>query len=171
MSIITDTNISAAKSGETLVEKDLSQPEVPMVRMTRGGQDPVYGDYNYIDELESESVKAAKLEMWIAKKIGTALVSTYPSRQWGVRVDVRGGVMVILCPSVSNEKGYHLHLKGDTINTLEARSIRAAGEILERYGLSREKRVDEKDVEGSLKFDFKDEAIAPDEETNNPGGR
>ena len=178
MKIVTDTNISEAKNASSvaktvpesqLVAKDLSKPEVPMVKMVRGGADPVHTDYNYIDDMESLSQKVAKMEMWIANKIGTALVNTYPGRQWGVRVDLPGGVMVILCPSVSSEKGYHLHLKGDTIDTMEARAVRAGGEILERYGISRNRRVDEKAIEADLKFNFKDEAIAMDDETMNPG--
>jgi len=163
------TNIAGAQAADQLVAKDLSAPEVPMVKMTRGGGDPVYGDYNVIDEMESENQKVAKMEMWIAKKLGTSLVNKYPNRQWGVQVNVRDGILVILCPSLSNEKGYHIHMKGDTINHLELRAIQAAGEILERYGVSRDRNVDERDIEASLKFNFKDEALAMDDETMNPG--
>lgn len=166
--IITDANINAAKNA-SIVAKDLSKPEVTMTKMTRGGPDPVHTDYNYVDDMESASSKVGKMEMWIAKKIGSALVNKYPGRQWGVRVDVPGGVMVILCPSVSNEKGYHMHLKGDTINTMELRAIRAGGEILERYGISRERNVDEKAIEAGLKLNYRDEALAMDEESQNPG--
>lgn len=177
--IITSGNISSAKKAASvtpgipetsqLVSKDLSKPEVTMTKMTRGGDDPVHTDYNYVDDMESVSQKVGKLEMWMASKIGTALVQAYPKRQWGVRVDLPGGVMVILCPSVSNEKGYHMHLKGDTIHTMELRALRAGGEILERYGISREKRVDEKQIEADLKLNYKDEALAMDSETMNPG--
>jgi hypothetical protein len=164
------TNISGATANDqALVAKDLSAPEVPMVKMTRGGEDPVYGDYNYIDDMESPSQKIAKMEMWIAKKLGTTLVRTYPNRQWGVQVNLQQGLLIVVCPSVSNEKGYHIHMKGDTINRLEQRCIEAAGEILERYGISRARKVDEADVEGSLKLNFKDEALAMDDETMNPG--
>jgi len=164
------TSISGAVAGESqLVAKDLSAPEVPMVKMTRGGGDPVYGDYNYIDEAESPSQRTAKIEMWMAKKLGTALVRAYPNRQWGVQVNVAHGILIVVCPSVSNEKGYHIHMKGDTINGLEQRCVAAGGEILERYGISRGRKVDEADVEGNLTFNFKDEAIAMDEETMDPG--
>ena len=145
--------------------RDLNVPEVPMVRMTRGAADPIHTDYNTIDEMESESQKIAKIEMWMAKHLGSALVRTYPGRQWGVQINLEGGLLVVLCPSLSNEKGYHILLKGDTIHALELKTLRAGGEILERYNVSRNRDVEEADIEEGLVRDHKDEVISADAHT------
>ena len=160
-------SINSAKNSANVVGKghNLNQPEVPMVRMTRGAPDPIHTDYNSIDSMESASQSVAKIEMWMAKTLGTALVKKYPGRQWGVQLNLEGGVLVILCPSLSNEKGYHILLKGDTIHTLELKALRAGGEILERYGVSREKNVDEAEIEQGLIRDSNDEVISADAHT------
>jgi len=130
--------------------------------MVKGGAgDRVYGDYNTIDMMEAESSKIAKIEMWMAKAVGTKLARTYPGREWGVQVNVMGGIMVITCPSLSNEKGYHLHTMGKNIYDLEAAAVRAGGEILERYGISRRAQFDS-DILETLDRDFKDEVLSAD---------
>ena len=99
-------------------------------------------DYNEIHFHEDDDVRIAKVEMWMARNIGTNLVAEYPNRQWGVDVDIRGGMIVITCPSLSTAKGYHLEIKSDNIESLQRRSVEAAGEIMERYGLARGKIFD-----------------------------
>ena len=143
---------------------DLKKPEIPMHRMVRGADQKVYGDYNAIDEMESSSSALAKIEMWIAKKIGTVLVEKYPNRQWGVQVNAEGGVLIITCPSLSTEKGYHIHMNGENVQDLEVKAIRAAGEILERYDITRGKKFDEDTLE-TLDRDWQDRVISADAET------
>lgn len=99
-------------------------------------------DFNSVNPGDSHSQQFAKMEAWIAKQIGEALVTCYPGRQWWVDVDGRNGIVVIACPSVSMTKGYHIHCnKTDTVPLIR-RAVNAAGEILERYGQSRARNID-----------------------------
>lgn len=118
-------------------------------------------DYNEISLFEGDDVKIAKCEMWIAKRIGYALVAALPNREWGVRVDVLGGMVVITCDSLSTTKGYHLHLKNYTIEGLAEKAVKAGCEILERYNVSRDKKFDPGVIE-TLARDINDEAISAD---------
>lgn len=110
----------------------------------------ITADYNEINVLELESVKRAKLEMWIAKNIGDTLVQHYPNREWGVRVDLTGGMVIITCDSIDLERGYHISMVARTIGDLQQRAKMAAGEILERHGVSRDRKFDPEEL---LRFD------------------
>lgn len=123
----------------------------------RKGAEPVR-DYNRIELDDPEDVNRAKLEYFYAKNIGTTLTNAYKGRMWGVMYDSKNGILVITCPSVSSTKGYHLHVKNDTLHVLQERAIKAAGEILERYGLSRARVVDEHAIE-ALPRTGKDEVV------------
>jgi hypothetical protein len=131
--------------------------------MRRGDSPHITADWNTIDFMESESARIAKMEMWIAKGIGTKLVQSYPNRQWGVQVDVKGGVVIITAPHLSKEKGYILHIKRDTLDALARRAVLAAGEILERFNIARDRQFDPMIVEG-LARDIKDDVISADAE-------
>lgn len=135
-----------------------------MVMMTKGENQKVYGDYNSIDMMEAESSKVAKMEMWIAKSVGTALANRYPGRQWGVQVNMEGGVLIVSCPSLSTEKGYHIYMDGKVIDELCKDAMRAGGEILERYDISRAKKFDPDNLE-TLDFDWQGEVISADAAT------
>jgi hypothetical protein len=121
-------------------------------------------DYNapIIGGLDQERMR---IEFWIAKQIGQALMRKYPNRQWLVDVDCRNEVIVIGCPSVSKRKGYRLHMRRDPVATLIRRAGYAAGEILERYGVSRSKLIDPSTLE-NFDRDVYDDAIANDSQTD-----
>ena len=123
------------------------------------GRPPVI-DFNEINFFETDDVKKAKLEYWIAKKIGEALIAEYPRRQWEVRVDAEAGMCIIVCPSVSITKGYHLYLNHN-IAELIVRAKRAAGEILERHNVSRAPQFNP-DVLETLSRTVRDDVIALD---------
>ena len=127
---------------------------------TKRGPDTVWADYNEIRIEDSVDERTAKLEQWIAMRIGTVLMKHYNQREWKVMVDVAGGIMIIGCDSISNYKGYHIHLN-KTIHQLEERAIMAAGEILERHGVSRSKKFD---IIETLARNAMDEVIAADAE-------
>ncbi|MFA5632977.1 MAG: hypothetical protein WC997_15835 [Porticoccaceae bacterium] len=74
----------------------------------------------------------------ICKTIGRALVKHYPNRKWYVDVSIKGGVVKILCPSISMQFGFTLHLN-KTAEELAKDAVRAGGQILEMFKLSREK--------------------------------
>ena len=82
---------------------------------------------------------------------------------WVVRAirGVEGGIVVISCDSLSTRKGYHLHFKQDSIKNLEKRAVIAAGEILERYGISRNRAFNSDTLE-SLDRTINDEVISED---------
>lgn len=118
-------------------------------------------DYNEINLLETNEAKRAKLEMWIAKRIGDDLIKHYKGREWGVYVDIEGQMIIIACDSLSCEKGYHIHMAGRNIHDLQLKARGAAGEILERHGVPTGRKADPEDFE-SLNRDLRDNVIATD---------
>lgn len=121
----------------------------------------ITSDYNEVNVLESDSAKIAKLEMWIAKNIGDRLVQHYPNREWGIRVDVMGQMVILTCDSLSLTRGYYLPMKGDTIDMLQKRAVKACGEILERFNISRDRNFNP-DVLETLDRDLRDEVVSAD---------
>jgi hypothetical protein len=114
-------------------------------------------DYNEIYAHDSPTVAAAKLETWIAKKIGTHLMEKFPQREWGIRIDLKGKIVIIVCESVSITRGYHIHMSGKTVHQMCEASADAAGEILERHGITRGKKYNadtteamERDLQGDM---------------------
>lgn len=120
-----------------------------------------FRDFNAVNPEDSHEKKAAQLEFWIAKQIGEDLVKTYPNRQWHVDVDSRNETIVISCPSLSKRMGYRINMRRDPIAALLPRCRRAAGEILERYGITRGRIIDPYDIE-QMPRDLRDDVISPD---------
>ncbi len=118
-------------------------------------------DFNEIEMYDDHDTRKAKLEQWIAKKVGTKLVAAYNNRQWKVIVDVENEILIVACDSLSNYKGYHIHMAGRTIHQLEERAVMAAGEILERHNLARSKKFDP-DIIETLARDSFDNVITAD---------
>ena len=105
----------------------------------QGTGEGVTRDFNQIEVVDAGFEARAKKEMTMANAIGAVLVKKYNNREWKVIVDIEGGLLIIGCDSISNEKGYHIHIAGRTIQQLEQRALFAAGEILERHNLARSK--------------------------------
>lgn len=124
------------------------------------GKDSVV-DYNTPQTDNSHEAQAMRMEFYIAKQIGEDLCKHYQGRQWGVDVDSRNEVIIVSCPSLSKRMGYRLHMKRDTIADLLPRCRRAAGEILERFGVSRSRIIDPATLE-TFDRDVRDDAIAKD---------
>ena len=118
-------------------------------------------DFNTPQKAESHEEQAMRLEFWIAKQIGSDLMKTYQNRQWNVDVDSRNQVIVISCPSLSKRMGYRIHMRRDTVADLIPRARAAAGEILERFGVSRSRLIDPSTLE-TFARDVRDDAIHPD---------
>ncbi|WP_299311769.1 hypothetical protein [uncultured Halomonas sp.] len=74
----------------------------------------------------------------VCKQIGQILIKHYPKRRWFVEVSIKGGVAQIQCPSISMQYGYTLHLN-KTHDQMVADVIKAGGQILEMFALSRER--------------------------------
>ena len=75
----------------------------------------------------------------VCKQIGQILVKHYPKRRWFVEVSIKGGVAQIQCPSISMQYGYSLHIHNKTHDELTRGVIRAGGQLLEMFKLSRER--------------------------------
>jgi hypothetical protein len=118
-------------------------------------------DYNAIDTGKSHEATIAAMEYYYAKQIGSALMYVYKNRNWMVDVDIRNQMIVIGAPDLSKVKGYYLPIKQDALVELCKRAVRAGGEILERYNLSRAMNVDPDSFE-MLPRDFRDDAISAD---------
>lgn len=120
------------------------------------GREPVK-DYNTIQWDDSEDEKQAKLEFWIAKKIGEHLTTKYKGWSWGVGVDVFGGVVKVFCDTLHVKRQVLLHLESKTIHQLCKEAEKAAGEILERFYQPRKKLyvpdyyAMERDIAGDVK--------------------
>ena len=81
-------------------------------------------------------IQSALRERTIAYEIGGALRRHYPGRDWIVRIDAQQAIASIHCLQVSMTYGVVVHL--DTIiHEITAKAVRLAGELLERYQLSR----------------------------------
>lgn len=119
-------------------------------------------DYNELEisSTDSDEVKRAKIEMFLGKQVCEVLAHHYPKRNWRAGVSLDNQVIVVMCTDVSTEKGYYIHL---TRSLQEIRDMlpRIGGEILERAGLSREKKFNT-DVVETLKRDVRDNVVNSD---------
>jgi len=109
-----------------------------------------YQDFNRVMTVEEIALKQSNDEMMIAKVIGESLVASYPGREWCVDVDIDGLMVVISCQSLSLDKGYHIAMAGRNVIELVERARRGAGEILERYGISRNRKFNSDEINGLI---------------------
>jgi hypothetical protein len=93
----------------------------------------------------------------ICRAIGQKLTNVYPGHAWAVHVSVEGGVGTIRNPAISMEYGMVFYLN-DTINGLQETAVRLAGELLERFKISREKEGVR--IYDHIQKDLKSNAIA-----------
>lgn len=133
-----------------------------------GGGRNITEDYNTIFMHEDDDARVNKLEMWMAKQIGEVMVAKYPQRQWNVNIDVPGRMMIIMCPSLSELKGYHIHMGQDNIQELTEKAVNAGGEILERYGIKRGRKFDSAELEELERVGPYEEAITSDSDGVDP---
>ena len=126
-----------------------------------GTGEGITGNFNEIEVYDADHERRAKKEMSIASYIGAALVKAYNNRQWKVIVDEENQLLIIGCDSISNVKGYHIHMIGRTIHELQERAVLAAGEILERHAVSRSKQFDPDNFETMIRDQY-DNVITPD---------
>ena len=127
----------------------------------KGDGSTIISDSNKITVVDADHEKVAKEQYRIAQAIGARLVKAYNNRQWKVIVDIKNGILIVACDSISNTKGYHIHMKGVPLQELEQKAVFAAGEILERHGISRLKLFNPDTIE-DMPRDLRDDVIAPD---------
>ena len=134
---------------------------IQLLPNTKRGPDTVWADYNEINLDDTMDERRAKLEQWIAMRIGKKLMEQYNQREWKVMVDLETQMLIIGCDSICNFKGYHLHMSKYTMEELEQRAIMAAGEILERHNVARSRNFNPEHLE-TLARDAHDSVIATD---------
>ncbi len=134
-------------------------PRAYIIGETKGKRHVI--DYNAINTEASHEATLAAMEFYYAKAIGTRLMQVYRNRNWQVDVDIRNQMIIIGAPDLSKVKGYYIPMKQRTIKQLAQHAVMAAGEILERYNLSRALNVPADSFE-MLKRDFRDEVISSD---------
>lgn len=70
-------------------------------------------------------------------RIGNILKRAYPKNIWHVSMSDDGTVAYVTCPQITTEFGMVLHLNQIALD-LETKVVRSAGELLERFNISRE---------------------------------
>jgi hypothetical protein len=78
-------------------------------------------------------------DMGLAKRVGEALHKHYPGYLWGVHVRSDQGVLMVYNLRLSGQWGFVLKLRDVYQDPTLKCVMRAGGEILERYSLSRSK--------------------------------
>lgn len=76
----------------------------------------------------------------ISKVIGQAVLKHHPKRNWIVQPNVEGGVAFLTNADIASDHGMALHLDC-TDEELGRKAVMAAGELLERFRLSRDRRA------------------------------
>lgn len=88
--------------------------------------------------LDDFAASSSSLDYLLAKDIGDTLHNHYPGHLWAIEVDGPNGVAHIRDLLVSGRMGYTLKLVNMySYSDFKKDVIRAGGEILERYRLSR----------------------------------
>ena len=96
-------------------------------------------------------------DITLANNISAVLHKKYPGHLWGVNVDGKNGVAQIMNLALSGRWGFMIKIR--EIDTEYRAIMRAGGELLERYNLSRgrlnekEYQLLEKDKFGNLKVE------------------
>ena len=127
----------------------------------QGTGEGVRRDFNQVEVYDAGHVQREEENMRISKIIGTILVRKFNNREWKVITDVENQMLIVGCDSISNNKGYHIHMKGRSLRTLAKIALKGAGEILERHNLARSKGFNV-DVYETLPRDLQDNVITPD---------
>lgn len=91
--------------------------------------------------LTPEDAQRAITDMNTAKAIAEKLWQQYPGHLWAVNADTHNNIANVQLMGVSGQWGFVLHL--DKIDPGMQIVMRAGGEILERYNLSRTGRKDD----------------------------
>jgi len=114
-----------------------------------------------MSNLVTENPVGAANDLVTAKEMADALFTTYPGHLWAVSCDGKTGMADVRNLGLSGSWGFRMKLKEIySGSSFRADVIRAGGELLERYQMSRGKfKVDEysnlqTDFAGRLKVDL-----------------
>ncbi len=114
-----------------------------------------------MNQLLSDSPQIAANDMVMAKEMADALHTAYPGHLWAVTCDGKSGMADVRNLFLSGQWGFRLHLKAIYSGSEFKREVlRAGGELLERYRLSRGRFMEAEyhnlatDFAGRLKADL-----------------
>lgn len=93
----------------------------------------------------------------IAREVAECLNKAYPGHAWAVRANVETGLCQVYNLRLSGTWGFVLHLDKLLNDPGMKLTIRAGGELLERYNLSRAKLKEQEYAD--VKYDFKGDAV------------
>jgi len=93
----------------------------------------------------------------IAKEVAECLNKHYPGHAWAVTANVETGLVQVRNLKLSGKLGFILKMDDMSTDPGMRLVIRAGGEILERYRLSR-RGINESEM-SDIQYDFKGEAI------------
>jgi len=91
---------------------------------------------NVIQVHDHYSMLAAVRARSARDAVGRALARKYPKHPWHVSASEDGSTVRVTCPAISAKYGMVIHCTGDTLET-ERKATRMAGELLERFRVSR----------------------------------
>lgn len=86
---------------------------------------------------DGQSMQRNLADIDTAKRMSEVLQKHYPGHLWGVHVDSEQGVATIKNFRLSGNWGFLLHLGAFSVSEQDRQVVMAAGEMLERYRLSR----------------------------------
>jgi len=101
---------------------------------------------------DMDEIKYREQDQYWCQKIGTELTTLYPGHGWEVVVNIRQGICDILNRHMHANAGYRLKLSELNHIRLRRQMKAIGGEILERFGLSREKFEADKILEIQKKY-------------------
>ena len=95
----------------------------------------------------------------VARQVAETLDKHYPGHAWAVQASIEQGIVTVRNLNLSGEMGFIMHMDDLLHDPSMKHTIRAGGELLERYNLRRGsfKASDldgrEVDLRGNLKYD------------------
>lgn len=92
------------------------------------------------------------IDLDVAKRCADDLNKKYPGYMWAVNVNNETGMVIVRNFTLSGDWGFNLHMENVINDPANVKVLNAAGEILERYRVSRVAAND--DELSNLKIDF-----------------
>lgn len=92
-------------------------------------------------QLDQYAAQREITRIGLQRDIGAAIAKAYPHVNWYIDVSADCNVVTIQIPDISQKYGFTLVIR-DIKEVLIRKAKMAAGEVLERFNLSRDSRVD-----------------------------
>jgi len=126
--------------------------------LTGANQLNAHSEVDYKLHIEDQAFKDQ--DQYWAMRLGKEFVKCYPGHGWEVVVDIKNGICNIFNRHMSPKAGYRWRLQEMNAPSLTRDVMRIGGEILERFGLSREQfdadavRIIQAETHGNAKADL-----------------